>query len=153
MNSTRLLIVLLGSLGDVVRGLALVRVLRSARPDWFLAWLVEPRWAPLVQAHPDLNQAIIFDRSRGVRAVLRDPQERGPVVLTTTGGGPERTLAVLRLVGREEPVVLGEGATAQAGGWSFGVERIRAVPESVEVSRTAADTGAATVRWLQVSKR
>ena len=100
-----------------------------------------------------LDDERLADGGRGVRAVLRDPQERGPVVLTTTGGGPERTLAVLRLVGREEPVVLGEGATAQAGGWSFGVGRIRAVPEGVEVSRTAVDTGAATVRWLQVSKR
>lgn len=100
-----------------------------------------------------LDDERLADGGRGVRALLRDPQERGPVVLTTTGGGPERTLAVLRLVGREEPVVLGEGATAQAGGWSFGVGRILAVPESVEVSRTAVDTGAATVRWLQVSKR
>ncbi len=100
-----------------------------------------------------LDDERLADGGRGVRAVLRDPQERGPVVLTTTCGGPERTLAVLRLVGREEPVVLGEGATAQAGGWSFGVGRIRAVSESVEVSRTAVDTGAATVRWLQVSKR
>jgi len=100
-----------------------------------------------------LDEERLADGGRGVRAVLRDPQERGPVVLTTTGGGPERSLAVLRLAGREEPVVLGEGATVQAGGWSFGVGRFRAVPESVEVSRTAADTGAATVRWLQVSKR
>lgn len=100
-----------------------------------------------------LDEERLADGGRGVRAVLRDPQERGPVVLTTTGGGPERSLAVLHLAGREEPVVLGEGATVQAGGWSFSVGRFRAVPESVEVSRTAADTGAATVRWLQVSKR
>jgi hypothetical protein len=100
-----------------------------------------------------LDKERLADGGRGVRAVLRDHQERGPVVLTTTGGGPERLLAVLRLAGREEPVVLGEGATVQVGGWSFKVGRFRAVPESVEVSRTAADTGAATVRWLQVTKR
>jgi hypothetical protein len=93
------------------------------------------------------------DGGRGVQAVLRDPEEREPVVLRTAARGPERLLAVLRIAGRAEPVTLAEGATVQAGGWSYSVGRIRAEPDSVEVSRAAADASVVPVRRMTISKR
>jgi lipopolysaccharide heptosyltransferase II len=67
----RLLIVLPGALGDVIRALPLLGRIRQARPDAWLAWAVEPPSAPILEGHPWLDEALVFERSGGVRAFLR----------------------------------------------------------------------------------
>jgi lipopolysaccharide heptosyltransferase I len=62
MPEPRILIVRLGSLGDIVHTLPAARALRAAFPDAQLDWIVERRWAPLLQGNPDLNRVIAFDR-------------------------------------------------------------------------------------------
>jgi len=47
---TRLLIVRLGAMGDVVHALPAVTGLRAALPDAHIAWAIEERWAPLLYA-------------------------------------------------------------------------------------------------------
>jgi len=64
----RLLIVLPGALGDVIRALPLLGRLRRGRPDAHLAWAVEPPSAPLLSGHPWLDQVLVFERPWGVRA-------------------------------------------------------------------------------------
>jgi heptosyltransferase-1 len=64
----RVLIVLLGALGDVVRALPLLQRLRAAWPDARIAWAVEPAAAPIVDGHPALNEVIVFARGQGLRA-------------------------------------------------------------------------------------
>jgi ADP-heptose:LPS heptosyltransferase len=59
----------MGSIGDVVRGLGIVRPLRGALGDGHLAWLVEPTCAPLVRLVPGIDEVIVFDRSRGVAGI------------------------------------------------------------------------------------
>ncbi len=44
----KLLIVRVGALGDVLHALPAAAALRSARPDWTIDWVVDPRWAPLL---------------------------------------------------------------------------------------------------------
>src|SRR5262245_45675728 len=66
----RLLIVLPGALGDVVRALPLLGRIRRARPDAYIAWAVEPPSAPLLEAHPWLDRALVFERRRGLRAFV-----------------------------------------------------------------------------------
>lgn len=58
-----ILIVLLGSLGDVARGLALLAPLRARFPRARIAWLVEPKSAALVGMHPLVDEVILFRRS------------------------------------------------------------------------------------------
>lgn len=73
MQSTppeRLLIVLLGAIGDVVRALPLAQRLRAAWPDTQIAWAVEPPAAPILQEHPSLDQVIRFERPAGIAAFL-----------------------------------------------------------------------------------
>lgn len=65
----RILIVLMGSLGDAARGLSLVAPLRNALPQGRIAWLVEPLSAPLVRLMSGVDDVIVFDRPRGVWAV------------------------------------------------------------------------------------
>jgi heptosyltransferase-1 len=64
----RILIVLLGAIGDVVRALPLAHRVRAAYPNAELAWAVEPRAAPILADHPALDARLVFERRGGVRA-------------------------------------------------------------------------------------
>ena len=48
----RVLIVLPGAIGDVVRALPLLGRIRHGRPEAHIAWVVEPPSAPLLAAAP-----------------------------------------------------------------------------------------------------
>jgi len=45
----RLLIVRLGAMGDILHALPAVTALRLAHPGWVIDWVVEPRWAALLE--------------------------------------------------------------------------------------------------------
>lgn len=64
----RILIVLLGAIGDVTRALPLLIRIRRAYPEARIAWAVEPPAAPLLEYHPALNTRIVYHRSQGMRA-------------------------------------------------------------------------------------
>ena len=66
----RILIVLLGAIGDVARGLPLAARVRAGYPEAHLAWAVEPRSAPLLENHPALDEHLVFDRRGGTRSFL-----------------------------------------------------------------------------------
>lgn len=71
----RVLIVLLGSIGDVVRALPLLCRIRLAWPDSHLAWAVEPKSEPVLRSHPWLDEVIVYDRKRApwsVAAFVRE---------------------------------------------------------------------------------
>jgi heptosyltransferase-1 len=59
----RVLIVLLGAIGDVVRALPLLGRIRRAWPDAHISWAVEPKSRPLLEGHPWLDQVIVYDRA------------------------------------------------------------------------------------------
>lgn len=46
----RVLVVRLGAMGDVLHAMPAVAALRERLPECFLGWVIEPRWAPLLQA-------------------------------------------------------------------------------------------------------
>jgi ADP-heptose:LPS heptosyltransferase len=60
----RILIVLNGAIGDVVRALPLLGRIRRGFPNAHIAWAVEPKSAPILKAHPWLDEIILYDRSR-----------------------------------------------------------------------------------------
>src|SRR5437763_12532014 len=60
----RVLIVLLGAIGDVVRALPLLGRIRLAWPDVHLAWAVEPKSLPVLEGHRWLDRVIVYDRAR-----------------------------------------------------------------------------------------
>ena len=60
----RILIILLGSIGDVVRALPLLGRIRRAYPEAHIAWAVEPKSAPVIEGHPWLNELIVYNRAR-----------------------------------------------------------------------------------------
>src|SRR6202790_1850946 len=58
----RVLIILLGAIGDVVRALPLLGRMRRAWPQAHIAWAVEPKSQPIIEGHPWLDQLIVYDR-------------------------------------------------------------------------------------------
>lgn len=61
----RILFILLGAIGDVIRALPLLTRVRRAYPSAHIAWAVEPAAAPLLNYHPALNDVLLYQRSRG----------------------------------------------------------------------------------------
>ena len=66
----RILIILLGALGDVVRGLAVVNAIKQSDPSCHITWLVEPASSGVVSLHPGVDEVLTFQRKEGVRGVL-----------------------------------------------------------------------------------
>ena len=53
-----ILVVRMGAMGDILRTLPAVRLLRAALPEAGIVWVCDAGWAPLLQGHPDLAHAI-----------------------------------------------------------------------------------------------
>ncbi len=64
-----MLIILMGSLGDLVRGFCLPELIKKQHPGVHITWLVEPRWKDLVAHHDHIDAMLVFDRPRGLKAL------------------------------------------------------------------------------------
>jgi heptosyltransferase-1 len=58
----RILVVRLSAMGDVVNTLPAAASLKHGIPHSIISWIVEPRWAPLLEGNPYLDEVIPFDR-------------------------------------------------------------------------------------------
>lgn len=68
----RILVVRLGSMGDVIHALPAVASLKHSFPDSHLAWVIKPRWIPLIEGNPFVDEVIPFERTRpGIARVWR----------------------------------------------------------------------------------
>ena len=72
---SRLLLVRLSAMGDLVQSLGAVESLRRARPDLSLTFVTQATWAPLLIGVPGIVRTVAFDRRGGVRGLLRLRQE------------------------------------------------------------------------------
>jgi heptosyltransferase I len=62
---SRILVVRLGALGDIIHALPAAASLKHGYPGSHLTWVVEPRWAPLLEANPFVDCVLPLDRSSG----------------------------------------------------------------------------------------
>jgi lipopolysaccharide heptosyltransferase II len=69
--SPSMLVVLMGSLGDIARALPLVSLLKEQRPAARISWLVDWRWHDLVVSHPAVDRTLVFPRERTAAAMSR----------------------------------------------------------------------------------
>jgi heptosyltransferase I len=61
-SSGQMLVVRLGSLGDIIFTLPAVASLKHSFPGWQLTWAVEPRWAPLLEENPFVDRVLLVRR-------------------------------------------------------------------------------------------
>lgn len=60
----RILIIRLSAIGDIVFASPIIDALRKKYPDAHLAWLVEAGMQDLLEAHPGLDQVIVWPKTR-----------------------------------------------------------------------------------------
>jgi 3-deoxy-D-manno-octulosonic-acid transferase/heptosyltransferase-1 len=68
----RILIIRLSAIGDVVRTLPALSTLRRQYPDAHIAWAVEDKASGVLEGHPLLDEAIVFERKTIIDA-LKNP--------------------------------------------------------------------------------
>jgi heptosyltransferase-1 len=75
--SPAILVVRLGAMGDIIHTLPAVRALKLGHPDFRLVWVVEPKWAPLVEENPFVDRVLLLRRDSlaGLLASLRALRE------------------------------------------------------------------------------
>src|SRR5664279_2425867 len=61
-SSCRILVVRLGAMGDVIHALPAVASLKHGFPGSRLTWVVEPRWAPLLEGNPYVDRVVLLRR-------------------------------------------------------------------------------------------
>ena len=126
----RILVILLGAIGDVTRALPLLARLRRAYPQAHIAWAVEPAAAALLDYHPALDEILLYQRSHGSQTFL-------PFLRTVRNHHFDLVLDLQRhlksgLVSlwSRAPVRLGfHRSNTKEGNWLFNTHTIEAVPD------------------------
>lgn len=73
-QSPRILVVRLGAMGDVIHTLPAVASLKNSIPGARITWVVEAKWAALLEGHPAIERVIRLDRGRlgGLQAAWQE---------------------------------------------------------------------------------
>src|SRR5437899_2281405 len=61
--SSRLLVVRLGAMGDIIHTLPAVASLKHSHPGWHVTWVVEARWVSLLEANPYIDRLVALRRA------------------------------------------------------------------------------------------
>ena len=154
-DQTRVLIMRLGAMGDILHALPAVAALRQAHPRLYLGWAVEPRWRALLEAGADrplVDQIHLVNAKEWARAPLQREtlhqiaglrsslRAEGYEVCIDLQGAVRSALAgrlagAARMVGEDQP-------REWAARWLFG-ERVKTsgvhvIEQAVEVCAAAA---------------
>ena len=66
----RICIVMMSAIGDAVHVLPILTALKRHEPSSKITWILQPGPALLVRGHPDIDEIIVFEKSRGWRGLL-----------------------------------------------------------------------------------
>ncbi len=155
-EQTRVLIVRLGAMGDILHALPAVAALRKAHPTWYLGWAVEPRWRALFCGDggemPLVDRTHLVQAKEWARAPLRGQTLREIAALRRGLGaehydlcidlqGAVRSALAGRLAGA--PRMIGEDQPREwAARWLFGervaTQGVHVIEQAVEVCAAAA---------------
>jgi len=61
-------IVMMSAIGDAVHVLPVINALKRANPRTRITWILQPGPAALVRGHRSVDEIVVFDRARGIRA-------------------------------------------------------------------------------------
>jgi lipopolysaccharide heptosyltransferase I len=72
--SSRILVVRLGAMGDIIHTLPAVASLKHSHPGAHLTWVVEPRWRPLLEENPSIDRIVELrrDSTGGLLETIRE---------------------------------------------------------------------------------
>jgi heptosyltransferase-1 len=102
-QAERFLVVRLTALGDILHTVPAVSALRAAHPEARIDWVVERKWAPVLEGSPAINEVIPFDRRsmwNAVECVQRLRQNQYTCAIDFQGLYKSSLLAALSGAGR-----------------------------------------------------
>jgi heptosyltransferase I len=67
---SRICVVLLTGIGDVVHGLPIANALKAHDPTCHITWVAEPAPSAVLHAHPAVDEVVVYEKRRGWRGVL-----------------------------------------------------------------------------------
>ena len=73
----RVCIVMMSAVGDAVHVLPVINALKRVNPQARITWVLQPAPATLVRGHRSVDEILIFDRSKGLRAFADIASELG----------------------------------------------------------------------------
>ena len=118
MDPSRILIIRLSALGDVVLATPALRALRRRFPQARIDWLVDADYVPLLEKNPHLSHLIAYDR-RGEHAGaagllrLRSQLRRQRYELVIDLQRKPKTVALARALGASQVVALQKRTQAE----------------------------------------
>ncbi len=68
----KILLIRLSAIGDVIRTLPALHLLRKRYPESWISWAVEEKAAPIIESHEALNEMVLVPRKSWVRS-LKNP--------------------------------------------------------------------------------
>lgn len=74
--ASQILIVRLGAMGDIIHTLPAAVALKTGHPHSHVTWVVEPRWAPLLEANPFVDRVLVFRRERFLESLRQLRSQR-----------------------------------------------------------------------------
>ncbi|MBC7789436.1 MAG: glycosyltransferase family 9 protein [Anaerolineae bacterium] len=66
---------MLTAIGDAVHVLPVITALKRHNPNSHITWVLQPGPASLVRGHPDVDELVVFQKKRGMRAYLEMRRE------------------------------------------------------------------------------
>ncbi len=72
-------------MGDIVHTLPAAAALKTGHPHAHITWVVEPRWAPLLEANPFIDRVVMFRRERFLESLRELRAERYDVAVDFQG--------------------------------------------------------------------
>ena len=130
----RICIVMMSAVGDAVHVLPVINAIKRHHPAARITWVLQPGPATLVRGHPAVDDIVVFDRARGIRAFLDVRRELRERRFDLALGLQVYFKAGLITSFVRAPVKLGfDRFRARDLNWVFTNQRIRPHPEGQHV--------------------
>ncbi|HEV2198564.1 MAG TPA: glycosyltransferase family 9 protein [Bryobacteraceae bacterium] len=113
MSTLRILVVRLSSMGDVIHALPAAATLKQSFPGCRLSWLIRPRWAPLLEGNPFVDEVIPLDRSLGAALHSIPLLRRARFDLAVDFQGLIQSAVIAAAAGARKLVGFGTGAVRE----------------------------------------
>jgi heptosyltransferase-1 len=126
-TASRILMVRLGAMGDIIHTLPAAASLRASFPNARITWVVEPQWAPLLEGNPSIDRVLTLRWDAGgifqsLGELRREGYDlaidfQGLIKSAVVGrlARPERLLGFRRGIARESPATLFYGKAVDSG--------------------------------------
>ncbi len=91
-----ILMIRLGAMGDIIHALPAAATLKQSFPDRKTVWLVSPRWIPLLEGNPFIDELMPFNRAgwhswRRLRGIRPDLAIDFQGLVQSASRGPNRS--------------------------------------------------------------